>query len=122
MNLGFSLSGHLFALVILSLIFFPDISSTSRFGGRPWNTAYAVEGKTSEVKINLEGIVYHSDKEKRSATIRLSGEKVARVYRIGDNLRGYKLSRIEESSVTLYDGKHLRIIRIEPVVIDLSGN
>ncbi|MDH5543752.1 MAG: hypothetical protein OEY64_12420 [Nitrospinota bacterium] len=122
MNPGFSLSGPLLAIVILSLIFLPDIFSTCRFGARPWNTAFAVEGKTSEANINLEGIVYHSDKEKRSATIRLAGEKDARVYRIGDDLRKYKLLRIEESSVTLYDGDQLRILRIEPVVIDISGN
>lgn len=66
----------------------------------------------------VEGIVFHSDVGKRSAYIRLKGRDAGKVLRVGDGVGPFRLSVIEESSVTLYHVDRILILKLESVIVE----
>ena len=107
-------------LVLFSLI---AVNSGTSINLIDYHSNFAYAGEDDPLLMTdliLDGVVFHPDIQERSATIRSKSEKSGKIYRVGDVLMGFKLLRIEESSVTLYDGKKLLKLRLDPLVLDIS--
>jgi len=63
----------------------------------------------------VEGIVFHSDIGKRSVYIRKKGSEFGKVLHVGDMVGPFRLSVIEDSSVTLYHVDRILILELETV-------
>jgi hypothetical protein len=66
----------------------------------------------------VEGIVFHSDIGKRSAYIRLRDSGHGKVLHVGDGVGPFRLSVIEDSSVTLYHVNRILILEIDRVELE----
>ena len=66
----------------------------------------------------VEGIVFHSDTAKRSAYIRIKGSEHGKVLHVGDRVGPFRLSVIEDKSVTLYHVNRLLILRLDRLKLE----
>lgn len=67
---------------------------------------YAADG------ILLDGVVYHSLPEKRSAILRRDGEKVGKLVKVGDMFAGLEVAHIHHSNIALKKGINRFVIHM----------